>query len=114
MNDYRAGLHWGVVLYTARAGVYWMTMGSLLDDKERRSRDYRCTGEATFQWLYQLVLVCMGRRWSRLLMASKDTAVITGAPVRQPFSHESNIYTPEYMEAKWQQQLMPFPITRYC
>ena len=38
------------------------------------------------------VTVCMGRRWARLLMAKKYTSLITGAPVRQPFSHESNIY----------------------
>ena len=30
-------------------------------------------------------------------MMRKDTAVITGAPVRQPFSHESNIY----MKTTW-------------
>ena len=39
-----------------------------------------------------LVLVCMGLRWAPLLITRKDIAVVTGAPVRQLFSHESNIY----------------------
>ena len=48
-NDYGAGMHGGVVLITARTGVHGMTMGSPLDDEERHSPDYWCTGEATFQ-----------------------------------------------------------------
>ena len=34
---------------TAQAGVYGMTMGSPVDDKERHSPDYLCTSEATVQ-----------------------------------------------------------------
>ena len=52
----------------------------------------------------------MGLRWARLLIKRKDTALITGAPVWQAFSHESNV-------SKNNQNIynmILFSITRYC